>query len=73
MTIVPGGPPGSGPTWFDDWTHAVAQNVTLVYQGQIVYQKNTGKRPNGNYITCGGPFPWNNDVATITVQSTFQP
>jgi len=58
--------------WFDDGTHTVVQHVTLVYEGQVAYERTTGKRPNGNYITCGGRFPWNNDVATITVGSTIQ-
>jgi hypothetical protein len=73
VTIVPGGPPGSGPAWFDDGTHTVAQHVTLVYDGQIVYEKDYGKRTNGTTVTCSGPFPWNDDVATITVQATVQP
>lgn len=56
----------------DDGTHTVSQYTRLEYQGQVVYEKYNGKRPNGDVVTCGGPFPYNGDFATITVISTIQ-
>jgi len=74
VTIVRGGPPGIGPAWFDDGTHTVAQSVTLVVGGQVVYEAQWGKKIGQlPVVTCGGPFPWGDEMGQITVVSVIQP
>jgi hypothetical protein len=58
LVSIPGGPPGSGPGWFEDGSTRLARSVTLTLDGEVVFSKTYGRKAGlGPAIHCEGTLP----------------